>query len=147
MAGQLQLQGLLPVKRLVMGSGCRETRKAGCGEGQPTPVLPPTVGSASCQAHTSCFCSRVSASSRRPRRLLAVTARPSVNWDLIGMHLDEEDVTDDAVWLLLRHQLQRGSFHVVLAGPPSPTFAPHVRDLQHVFGIPKSTARKRVLDQ
>ena len=39
-------------------------------------------------------------------------------------HVNKQDVADDVVWKLLRHQLQRGSFLFVVAGPPSCTFAP-----------------------
>ena len=64
----------------------------------------------------------------------------SVNLDLIDSHLNEQDVADDAVWSLLRHQLQHGSFHFAVAGPPP------FGDVQDVCRIPKSTARKRDLD-
>ena len=69
----------------------------------------------------------------------------SVSLDLIDSHLDEQDVGDDAVVSLLRHELRRGSFHFVVAGPPSSTFAPPFRDPQHVYGILMSSARKHCL--
>ena len=65
-----------------------------------------------------------------------------VSVDLIESHLEEQDVTDDAVSSMLRHHLHRESFHFVVAGPPSSTFAPLFRDPQHVHGIVKSSARK-----
>ena len=60
----------------------------------------------------------------------------TVNLDLIDWHLDEQGVLDDAVWSLLRHQLQHRSFHFA--------FAPPFRDVP-LCGFPKSTARKRCL--
>ena len=76
---------------------------------------------------------------RRPRRLPNRCCRslPSA-WIS-----DEQDVADDAVWSLLRHELQHGSFHFVVAGPPSCTVSSPLRDPQHVHGIPKPTARTR----
>ena len=86
------------------------------------------------------FIRRVSTASRRSRRLPT-----SVSLDLVDSHLDEQDVADDAVWSLLRQQLQRGSLQFVVAGPPSSTFAPPFWETHQVYGMRRSTARTRGL--
>ena len=93
--------------------GMRETRKASCGEGPPTPAVPPSQEPASLAYVLS-----GSATSGWPRRLRMLQV-DSATLDLIDSHLDDQDVAEDAVWSLLRHQLRRGAFHFVAAGPPS----------------------------
>ena len=64
-------------------------------------------------AHRCCFCSTRRAGGLASRlRILQVD---SVSLDLIDSHLDEQDVGDDAVVSLLRHELRRGSCHFVVA--------------------------------
>ena len=124
----------------------REPRKAACGEGAPTPVVPPTLGSASCFGPQSLRL--FSSSAWRAcgvAACLQMSQVTSVSLDLRGSHLDDQAVADETVWSNLRHELQLGSFHFVVAGPPSSTVAHPVRDPQHVYRNPNSTARKRGL--
>ena len=48
----------LPHARFMLVVLCGETRKAGCGQGPPTPVVPPTPGLRPARLHSACFSSQ-----------------------------------------------------------------------------------------
>ena len=80
----------------------RKTRNSGCGEGQPAPVVPPSPGSASWPSPQALL--SFVGSARRAGSLAAclqLLQFASVNLDLIDSHLDQQDVTDDAVLSML----------------------------------------------
>ena len=108
----------------------RETRKAGCGEGPLIPVVPRTLGSAS---------------TVRARDVQAACRLSSDVAGQLGSVLEDQVVAHETSLSNLGHRLQRGPFHFVVSGPPSSTVAPLVRDPQHVYGHPNSSARKRGL--
>ena len=121
----------------------RETRNSRCGKGPPTPVVPPTLGSASCPGPQSSLL--FSSSARRAggvatcKQMLQLA---SVSLDLHDSYLDDQEVAHETVWSNLRHQPQRGSFQFVVAGLPSSTVALPVRDTQQCLWNPEFRCKK-----
>jgi len=74
----------------------------------------------------------------------------TVEVDVVNLHLEDQDVVDDAVWTRISQRLARGDFHFVFAGPPCRTFSdarlhrpgpPVLRNAEHLYGFPKSQAK------
>jgi len=74
--------------------------------------------------------------------------------DVVNVHLEDQDLVDDAVWTRLRQRLLNGDFSFVFAGPPCRTFSdarlqrpgpPVLRNQEFIYGFPKSQARRRGL--
>ena len=138
---------LAPLERLVVWTGYGKRGKPCAGKDHRPRWSLRHPGPASCLGPRVLLL--LSGSARRAGGLVACLRMLQVAFvslDLIDSHLDEQDVAEDAVWSLLRHQFRRGSFP--LSGGWTtvyPTFPAPFRDPQHVCGIPKSSARKHGL--
>ena len=98
-----------------------DLRKAQCREGPPIPLVPPTPGSASCSCPQSLLCTlKFSTRAGGAPFVCGCCSQLGSRRLLLG----GQEVAYETGWSNLRHQLQHGSFHHVVAGPSSSTRTP-----------------------